>query len=1610
MDDFIKGLEDPSSWQVVLGQRAASPDTSAPQPGNVLWKDSITVPACVTAVSALCLFVQLVIRSKPFRILRTRLSRHATADDSSIIPSDGSTSNDLTKSRVIGHIESLGGPMIFAFRVIRLLCCTALLALAVLSLVGIPANHSSPQVLDTAPCITYAYTCLLSLLSVLGNSRLSRLARLHLATVLVATWGVYAYRDIWPFATYTLRPIDAPEGRLLWTKIALLSVSGVVVPLVSPRQYIPLDPKNPMEPIPEQTASLLSLTLYFFMDSIIMAAWRTSHLALDELPHLADYDATTHLVSRSYPHLDPFQVKKKRHLFFGLMGIFWKEYIVLFVMIVIRAVSTMASPIGINQLLKYLETGGVNADVRPWVWIMWLFLSPTLAAIAWQWYIFTTTRMMVRTEAMITSLLFDHSLRIRVKAETEPGSEDTSRATSAATTPDNASINQSPTDGDSAESPSGSEADTLRAGSESGSVPGSVGKGKSKSVPGEDEKPAAPADDKTKNIVGKLNNLVTVDINRITNARDFLMLFVMVPLQIGLSIWFLYTILSWSALVGLATMIVLFPVPGYMTSIAQKIQQEKMKKTDARVQTVTETMNVVRMVKLFGWEYRTADQISEKREDELSWLKKHQYLNLSVFLVSYIIPLMVMLTTFVTYSVIMKQTMTASKVFSSMAAFELLSENLHRTLGYIPILVQGKVSLDRVAEFLYNTELLDEFSSKEDEVHVERVQTRPGVIGIRASAFTWSDEGNLVRTPGGSRRKFTLRVDEELTFKRGAVNLVVGPTGSGKTSLLMALLGEMHYIPSGPDSFVSLPRKGGVAYAAQESWVQNETIRDNILFGNPYDEERYNKVIHQCALTRDLTLFKAGDQTEVGEKGLTLSGGQKARITLARAVYSSAEILLLDDVLAALDVHTAKWIVDKCFTGDLVRGRTVILVTHNVALASPIAEFVVSMGTDGRVSSHGTLSKILAKDSELSAQVTEESQEIEKADQDVDEADAEATARPVDEGKLIVEEEIAEGHVGWPAMKLYAYGLGGARPLLFWITFVGALLLADLAATLQTWFLGYWAQQYEDHDPSEVKVAFYLDIYSVLLLFVVVVYGLGYVVFIYGSLRASRSIHRDLVASVLGTTLRWLDKTPVSRIIARCTQDIDSVDSAISSLLSNFIDMSILMLVKFCSIIALSPLFVIPGSIITVIGGICGQLYMKAQLCVKREMSNAKAPVLGHFGAAIAGLTSIRAYGAQDSFRQESFRRINRYTRAAVPFYNLNRWLCIRTDALGGLFAALLAAYLVYGDNARASNIGFSLTMAVSFSGMILWWIRVLNELELSANSLERIYQYLEIEHEPKPAPDGIPPAYWPASGDLRVEHLYARYSPDGPAVLQDISFEVKAGERVGIVGRTGSGKSSLTLSLLRCIINEGKVYYDGLPTDSINLDSLRSSITIIPQVPELLSGTLRQNLDPFGQYDDAVLNSALRAAGLFSLQSEEDEGRITLDSQIASGGSNLSVGQRQILALARAIVRQSKLLILDEATSAIDFATDAVIQQSLRHELGRDVTLLTVAHRLQTIMDADKIMVLDAGKIVEFDKPSVLLKNEKGLLRALVDESGDKELLYSMAQGASHSQHNDLA
>ncbi|KAF6764274.1 multidrug resistance-associated ABC transporter [Ephemerocybe angulata] len=1338
-----------------------------------------------------------------------------------------------------GFIERNGGPVTASFFIARVLGSLALVGLSV-------------------PPILIAYG--------------SQAPGLHkdlqwYGSMLLANVCTYAYRDLWPLATYDKQPLDISEGWLLWLRIGVLSLTGFIIPVCIPHIYAPADPKYPAEkPHPEQTASWLSFHTYSYLSPTIMAATKVAHLSPAELPPLPDYDRAHYLSERAFPG---------HHLFFGLMQVFGMEFFKSVVAVTVYPIALFAAPLAVNRLLTNLEHGG-GATVRPWVWVLSMFIAPVIGSFAFQAYAFVMTRALVDAESILTQLVFDYALKIRIQADVD---EEPSK---------NPSSGEAPQQG-SAEVSSPGERD------------------------GEQARHQAKLKPKTTaSFIGKLNNLVTIDMKNIINARNLALLFWFTPFQVIGSSIFLYILLGWSFFVGLAFMVVLLPVPGYLSGVLQSMQKEKMKKV---ILMDCPAVNVLRMIKMFGWEQKIQERIDQRRDEELAVVWK------------YVIPTITMLAAYATATIVMKMKLTAATVFSSMILFDTLRNELYKmSSSMLTEFTRGKVSLDRMNAFFKETDLLDafveEYSDAETVVPPTSQSLDDGAIGFCDAAFTWSPE----QTAGTStpNSQFRLSVPGKLEFLKGKINLIVGATGSGKTSMLMALLGEMHFSPisADSDSAFNLPRTGGVSFAVQESWVLNETVRENILFHSPYEDERYKKVLHQCALEQDLEMFEAGDLTEVGERGLTLSGGQKARLTLARAIYSKAEIILLDDILAALDVHT------QCFKGDLIEGRTILLATHNIALASPVAEFIVSVGTDGVATSRGKdIDAILASEPTLKG----EFQQDVEAKVEGEERAIGASASHKDkkaQGKLILSEEIKEGSVSWEALKLLVKSLGGNHVMLFLAVWVASTAFQYIMISFNLWFLGHWSSQYETHPAEEVEVGRYLGTYVALTIILLAGFAGRDIWFMLGKMRASRTIHRLLVESILGTTFRWLDETPVSRIIARLTMDIDTVQG-----------------------LALQMIVALVSAVMFGYG--LGSMYLKAQLSVKRELSNAKAPMLAHFEAAMAGLVSLRAYG----LRAWSF--------------DLNRWINFRIDVLGAAFTA-------------SANVGFSLNRSVRFASGILWLVRVFNMFQVEANSssvadhtssaLNGLQQYTEIEQEPKPTERGKPPAAWPTSGELRAEHLTSRYSKTGPAVLHDLNFNIRAGERVGVVGRTGSGKSSLTLSLLRCILTEGSIYFDGLPTNEINLDSLRSNITVIPQMPELLSDI---TLTPFEEYDDPTLNAALRSCGLYAARNRR-QGR-TVDR-----GSNVSVGQRQLIALARAIANHE---------------TDNIIQHTLRGELGSDVTVMTIAHRLQTIIDADRIMVLDAGHIAEFASPAELLAKPKGLFKALVDESGDKVHLYEVAE-----------
>ncbi|KAF8307151.1 hypothetical protein DL93DRAFT_2159641 [Clavulina sp. PMI_390] len=1429
----------------------------------------------------------------------------------------------------------------------------------------------------------------------LGGQLSGSLAQ-HRTMILLIESVSLAYRDIWPFFTYNKTPIDAPLGLLGWIRVGLVFWAGIAVPLILPGVYVPVDPKHPLPPNEEQLASLLSIWLYGYVNPLVHKAFKHAHLPYEELPLLADDDHSKYLKEQSFHLLDPMIRRSKRHIGWGLIRFYARYGFIMVIVAVLKCLLEFVSPLAIFNLLQYAETNGEGSTIKPWFWVLALFLRSLVGSVANHRYLYLVTKLRVQLEALITQIVFEHALRIRVKEERSP-SEAMSMPSlvvpeaaipTAETTVSNAS-EAAPSGTSENPAAADTEAEAMVAPTSSEPSP----QPKATTPPNKNKNSLEGDDQRTKNanLVGKINNLITSDLANIVNVPEIPMAFVYTPLKVGLSIWFLYKLFGWSFFVGFVLMMAGLVVPGRAAGLMHQTIVERSKRTDARVEAINEAVGLARLIKMFGWETQIEKRLDKLREKELKYVKQTFVYQLFVGQFSWVFPFLTLIVTFFTFSVIMKQPLTASVVFTSLNVFDSLRGGISRVLWQLPMMIRAKVSLDRVDAYLRDTELLDSHASGTSVVPDTPSGPDNSAVqmsmGFHNAGFKWAaslSPESSASTPQFSvpSPSFFLRIDGDVGFISGGLNLIVGPTGAGKTSVLLALLGEMHFLQDGVDSWYHLPRDGGVAFCPQEAWILNETIKDNIVFGYAYDEQRYSQVLYECALEQDLSIFEAGDKTEVGERGLTLSGGQKARISLARAVYSKAAVLLLDDILAALDVHTAKWIVDKCLRGKLLRGRTVVLVTHNVLLVGHFAQQIIHVSVNGEVVVRGKKEAVAPDDVDDSLHVNGDIQ----------------VERKTPSGKLIANEEVVLGSMSYSALRIFFKSMGGS---VFWLIYFGAVTCNEFFDMWQIWWLGRWSEQYEHHEPGKVNIFSYLGVFCLALLVVSAVHIGGQIVWITGNMRASRSIHSSLLRSILGTTLRFLDCTPVGRILQRFTQDIRAIDQAFPTQLNIVLQLTMLLMQKMAAIIIFTPIFVFPGVGLGIIGGVIAQVYIKSQLPVKREMSLARAPILSHFTASIQGLSSIRAYGAQGRFIDESLRRIDRYSRVARPYWNLNRWVGLRIDMLGGLFTSTLATYLILISQPNAATIGFLLNLSFSVTDVFFTWIRVLNGVQVDGNSMERIEQYLEIEQEAVPTMAGQLPASWPTSGALVVEKLEARYSPGGPKVLRDISFTCKSGEKVGIVGRTGSGKSTLTLALLRLIPTDGNVYYDGVSTKTLNLDALRLNVTVIPQQPELMSGSIRQNLDPFEEHDDAELNDALRAAGLFALQEDvAPEDRIGLDTSVSGAGGNFSLGQRQIIALARALVRRSKILILDEATASMDHKTDALIQHSLRTHFS-DCTVLTIAHRLQTIMDSDKILVLDSGNLVEFDSPQNLLAQECSIFKAMVDRSDDRERLLAVANVA---------
>lgn len=1239
------------------------------------------------------------------------------------------------------------------------------------------------------------------------------------------------------------------------------------------------------------------------------------------------------------------------------------------------AILFYAPPFFLRMLLTYLEDDpGREHTAWGWVWVFSLFSTNVISyLLTGQLWSLSTTTLQVRIRNQLNTILFAKTLVRKDVASTAPPPTRTK---------DN---------GDS--------------------------KGTSDTEAEEKED-----DEDDFSSKAQIMTLMTTDVDRVSEFAWHLFTLVDSPVELVVGSLFLYQILGVSCLFGLAVTCLFLPLNHFAGKIVVGAQDNLMKARDERVALMNEILGGIRMLKFMAWERSFEARVNKVREKEL----RYQKLNYTIEILWNAIwngsPMLVTLVAFWHFAVVRKEILTPSVAFTSIIIFNEMQFALNALPETLIDLLQSMVSLRRIEKYLMTTEVSA----------VLPLEQQSQTIAFQSCTVTWPQHLAAGRaTPSAAstpRPKFVL-IDLTLQFPPGELSLICGKLGSGKTLLLLALLGEADLLtgqmlcPRSPPNALAAfadvhPNKeewvvqGMCAYVPQAAWLRNASIKENILFSLPYDKERYELTLEVCALVSDLEILEDGDEAEIGERGVTLSGGQKARVSLARAVYSRASVLLLDDVLSAVDAHTAHHLYHSCLRGELMQGRTVILVSHHVQLCVPAAAYIVALD-NGRVQfqgnredfqASGVMSGLVQSTTANDEDQTETALEAVPAavlPQGEGSQDSQSTALPATPKeknaprKLIEEEARAVGRVARDVWATYIKACGGPW---YWALFVSVFVLAALGPVLENGWVAYWSRG----DTSKSAV-YYITVYAILTTLGVILSTLQWFVLYRGSIHASTVLYKRLLEAVLFAKIRFHDTVSRGRVLNRFGKDFEGIDSSLSD---NFGRSTMYFISSITTIFTISFIGGIPFIIASILTGIfyynVAKVYGQTSRDMRRLDSVTRSPLYSMYSETIAGVAILRAFGASSKFLRDMLRCVDTNSNPYYWLWGVNRWLSIRFNILSSVIMGAIALMAVLNGSISASLAGFALAFANTITNDLLFLVRRFVGLEQSMVALERVKEYSELVREAPEFMEPRPPASWPSTGAIRCENLVIRYAPELPPVLHNLTFEINPGEKVGILGRTGSGKSTLALSFFRFVEpTEGKIVVDGLDITQVGLTDLRSRITIIPQDPTILSGSVRSTLDVFEEYEDAEIFESLRRVHLIpSSNLPEAPGDETLvnqnmfkdlDSSVSEGGENFSTGEKQLLCMARAILKRSKILVMDEATASVDYATDELIGKTIRQEFAQS-TILTIAHRLRTVIDYDRVMLLDQGRIAEFDRPGVLLRDSKSKFYALCKATGKEE------------------
>ncbi|KAL4220768.1 Multidrug resistance-associated protein 5 [Mactra antiquata] len=1178
-------------------------------------------------------------------------------------------------------------------------------------------------------------------------------------------------------------------------------------------------------------------------------------------------------------------------------------------------------------------------------------------------------------------------------------------------------------------------------------------------------------EDKT---VGELVNLLNNDGQRIFESAAIgpLMFPGPVALLLG-TIYLLHLIGPW-ALVTMGTFLAFYPFMFLISKLTNYYRRKCISVTDKRVRMMNELLSCIKLIKMYAWEKSFSKAIGLIRTQERGILEKGAYVQSISSATAPLVPVIASVVTFVAY-------IKSGNELTPVIAFTVIAvlNSMRFSLGVLPFAVKAMadayVSFKRYKSILLMPEM---------EPHPWLVFNDRYALVMNKCTFRWEKESSNKEDKKSKKVKVKGNKDSQgkteelqvlksgieqtngdisyidvptlqsitLMAEKGKLIGICGSVGSGKSSLLSAVLGRMIHTSG------KIAVQGSLAYVTQQAWIMNVSVRENILFGEPFDPVRYRSVVEACALAEDFLDFVDGDQTEIGERGINLSGGQKQRISLARAVYSNKDIYLLDDPLSAVDIHVGRHIFSECIMKEL-GGKTVLFVTHQLQYLSKCDNVIFIR--DGTITDTGTHTQLMSADTEYANLIkmfyTKEKEKEGSHESFSGERpkslhkqfsidhpgmrqrtlssgskgshdgvpgspstpspksrrnlihqmsvisrgmSVEEESKPQTGGKLIVAEEKKDGKVGWQTYSSYMKAAGGYILSIF-VILVFAVAIAT--QSFSSWWLSYWLNQGGGNTTEIVgnntnitvtstnisdnpNINFYMMVYVTSLGAMIVLTLFRAFIFMKVTLKASSHMHNDIFKKMLSSPMKFFDTTPVGRIINRFSSDLDEIDTRLPATSEMFLQNICMILFALAIISYVSPYFLIALIPLIICFIVLNIIFSTGVRELMRMNQITKSPVISHVTATVQGISTVYAYNKTDQFLDKFNKLMDRNTAYFYLFYCSNRWLAFRLDIMSTCVVGITGLCIVVTYNSLTPALaGLALSFAIQMTGLFQFTIRQAIETESKFIAVQRLQHYSQDVESEAPAviKDKRPQADWPKPGEIKFVKYKMRYRDNLPLALKGVGFTIKAKEKIGIVGRSGSGKSSLGVALFRLVEPaSGTIMIDDIDITQIGLEDLRSRLAIIPQDPVLFVGTVRYNLDPFSKHNDDELWQALGKCHVKDAISSLEK---KLDHQVVENGENFSVGERQLLCMARALLRNSKILMLDEATAAIDTETDALVQQTIK-EAFSECTMLIIAHRLNTVLGCDRILVMEDGKVVEYGRPKDLMASNVSKFKTMLE------------------------